>query len=725
MALSVPIDIPHVFYDVLFKQGYDHRAVYGGRGSAKSHSFATLAILKAMERRRRILCCREIQSSIKESVKYLLERKIEAMNLRQFFRFTDTYIHCRSNGSVFIFEGLRYNAERLKSLEAVSYAWVSEAHKVSRQSIDVLMPTIREPGSEIWWDWNPQQPTDPVDLLFRGPKGPPPRSIVQRVHWSDNPWFPEFLQRQREWYLRTDPQREAHIYGGGYLQQTDAQVFKAGKHWRVGELDEFKPGPTERFYYGADWGFANDPTTLVRCYIQGKKLFVDHEAYGIGVEIDETPQLFDLVPGAREWPITADSARPETISYMQRNGYPKIRRAKKGKDSVKEGITFLQNFEIVVHPRCTHVQDELTHYSYKVDEHDLDPQTNQPKVLPILRDNKNHCIAEGQRVETARGLIPIEDVIVGDFVMTRKGYRRVVFSGETGRDRDTVCVKTTHGSVVCTPDHEFFTDRGLIRADALRYDDELWISQGWSRLSSTTVRNIGDIQRVIVVRTKFIFGIGSIFTGLFGKSTMGRFLKAFIFITRTAIQGTTRSRIWNACRLKNIRPGIHTMKRDSDDYGSILTELGLLRKLGIGVKRAVRNINRLVLSLIKTSFRPPSGVSPVVVFSSPTPSATEIVFAPTSANLHGGVNHGLMMKSEHVKNAEKGFQSIDTAKPRLVRGRVRTVSGIEKRRNVYDLTVEDQHEFFCEGILVSNCVDPLRYALEGKMRHVGMQVWTM
>jgi phage terminase large subunit len=154
------------------------------------------------------------------------------------------------------------------------------------------------------------------------------------------------------------------------------------RNWRI---EEFERDPGTIYRLGADWGYSIDPSVLVRCSIQGNILFVDYEAYLIGCEIDQLPDLFDRVPDGRKWFITADSARPETISYMQKHGYPKINPAIKGARSLEEGVAFLQSFDIVVHPRCQHVIDELTLYSYK-----QDPLTG--KVLPLLQDKHNHCI---------------------------------------------------------------------------------------------------------------------------------------------------------------------------------------------------------------------------------------------------------------------------------------------------------------------------------------------
>lgn len=386
--MSKAIRIPEAF-DFLFSGQADdgeaprYRASWGGRGSGKSHSFATALVIRARQQPVRVLCAREIQKSIKDSVKRLLDDKIRECGFGQHFRSTDTEIR-GTNGSLFVFAGLRTNADSVKSLEGIDIAWVEEANKVSQRSLDLLTPTIRKPGSEIWFTWNPEHPSDPVDAMFRRPSGAPPRSIVRKANWDANPFFPEVLRDDMEWDRKRDPDKYAHIWLGEYLRNSESRVFH---NWRVEAFDT----PTDaRFFHGADWGFSIDPTVLVRCYIEGRTLFVDAEVYKVGCAIDATPALFDRldpdVPAAaRKWPITADSARPETIDYMRRHGYANIKPAKKGQGSVEDGIEFLKNYDIVVHPRCRHTIDELTLYSWKTD-----PLTSE--VLPVLEDKKNHVI---------------------------------------------------------------------------------------------------------------------------------------------------------------------------------------------------------------------------------------------------------------------------------------------------------------------------------------------
>lgn len=372
-----------------------YRAAYGGRGSGKSHAFAAALVIKARQRPIRVLCAREIQKSIKDSVKRLLDDKIREMGFGQHFRSTDTEIK-GTNGSHFVFAGLRSNVESIKSLEGIDIAWVEEATTVSQSSLTNLGPTIRKDGSEIWFTWNPRHENDPVDSMFRLPSGAPPRSIVRRVNWDLNPFFPDVLREDMEWDATRDPDKYRHIWLGEYLRNSEARVFH---NWKV---EAFETPSDARFYLGADWGFSVDPTVLVRSYIIGRTLFVDREVYKVGCEIDRTPELFDhLDPEnlrmARNWPITADSARPETIDYMKRHGYTRIKPAKKGSGSVEDGIEFLKSYDIVVHPRCKHMIDELTLYSWKTD-----PVTDE--VLPVLDDKHNHVIdALRYAVEGLRG----------------------------------------------------------------------------------------------------------------------------------------------------------------------------------------------------------------------------------------------------------------------------------------------------------------------------------
>jgi len=373
---TLTIQTPRVFKPLLNRARY--KAIWGGRGGAKSHFFAESIIERCLIERTFTVCLREIQKSLAQSVKRLLEIKIEALGVGHLFVVQDTQIKC-PHGGLIIFQGLQsHTADSIKSLESFDIAWVEEAQTLSQKSLDLLRPTMRKPNSELWFSWNPNLATDPVDALLRS-DNPPPDSVVVESQWYDNPFFPDVLKVEMEYDRKRDADKYAHVWLGKYQTNSQARVFK---NWRI---EEFESKEGALFRLGADWGFSQDPSVLVRCYIDGRNLYIDYEAYMVGCEIDQLPDLFSRVPDSNKYFMTADSARPETISYMRNHGYPKINSAIKGAKSVIEGIEFLKSYDIIVHPRCKHTIDELTMYSFK-----LDPLTNE--VTNILEDKHNHVI---------------------------------------------------------------------------------------------------------------------------------------------------------------------------------------------------------------------------------------------------------------------------------------------------------------------------------------------
>lgn len=373
---TLKIATPRWFLPLLKDARY--KGAHGGRGSGKSHAFAEYIVERCIMAKCDVVCIREVQKSLSQSVKKLIESKIEALGVGHLFEVQQAQIKT-PHGGVIIFQGMQnHTADSIKSLEGFDIAWVEEAQSLSQRSLDLLRPTIRKEGSELLFTWNPDQPTDPIDAFLRC-DNPPPDCVVVEVNYSDNPWFPSVLQDEMEYDRKRDYDKYLHVWEGEYSNGGEARVFK---NWAIEEFDAPKDAVLR---FGADWGFAKDPTVLIRCYIEGRKLFIDHEAYMIGCDIMDTPSLFMTIPESERWPIVADSARPETISHMRKNGFPKIMPSVKGAGSVEDGIEFLRSHDIVVHPRCKHVIDELKCYSYKTD-----PLTG--KVLPIFEDKHNHLI---------------------------------------------------------------------------------------------------------------------------------------------------------------------------------------------------------------------------------------------------------------------------------------------------------------------------------------------
>lgn len=242
--MILDLQIPAKFAPLLRQARY--KGAYGGRGGAKSHFFAEQAIKRCVRRNPvRIVCIREVQNSIKDSVRQLLVDKINAHGVTSAFDVMQDEIRGK-NGSLIIFRGMQsYNAANIKSLEGFDVAWVEEAQTFSQFSLDLLRPTIRKPNSELWFSWNPRYKTDAVDRFFRGPN-PPKDSICVQVNWSDNPWFkdtPLYADMLSDY--ESDPDKAEHIWGGGYGQSQGAilarWVNQAEREGRINNKVAYDP----------------------------------------------------------------------------------------------------------------------------------------------------------------------------------------------------------------------------------------------------------------------------------------------------------------------------------------------------------------------------------------------------------------------------------------------------------------------------------------------------
>jgi phage terminase large subunit len=275
-----------------------YKAVHGGRGSGKSHYFAEELVLRCWEKKTRAVCIREVQHTIRDSVRQLLVDKIQEMRLGPSFEVLDHEIR-GDNGSIIIFRGMQnYNAENIKSLEDFDLAWVEEAQTLSDHSLLLLRPTIRKEGSELWFSWNPRYDTDAVDKFFRGGykrKG----AIVVEANWQDNPWFPDVLMNDKTEDYEADPETSEHVWGGGYLIISEGSYYArllmaAEKESRVGN---FPYNPDLPLITSWDIG-VDDYTAIWFVQEDGFSAYVVDffEVSGVGAEDIVRAGLPELVP---------------------------------------------------------------------------------------------------------------------------------------------------------------------------------------------------------------------------------------------------------------------------------------------------------------------------------------------------------------------------------------------------------------------------------------------
>ena len=710
-----------------------YKGAHGGRGGGKSHFFAE-AIVEAhlLDPNSKTVCIREIQKSLRHSVKALIEAKIEKLGVLLHFDIQRDLILNRHGGGLIIFQGMQdHTADSIKSLEDFDRAWIEEAQTISARSLRLLRPTIRKAGSEIWASWNPENETDPIDQLLRA--DPPPDSIVVEVNIHDNPfasketWDEYDNDRERAKRRQEAGDKNAwadfeHVWHGKYAVLSAAQVL-AGCY----RIEAFEPqtrwdGP----YFGVDWGFASDPTVMVKCWIDGRTLYVEQEAWGEHVETVDTPALFDRIEGARQHVIRADSARPEMISHLRNHGYPGMRAVDKWPGSVEDGIGWLRGMDIVIHPDCKHAQEEARLWSYKTDR-----QTGD--VLPKLEDRNNHvwdaCIAHGEKVATLRGNIPVQDVVAGDCVATRSGWKPVLAAAMTHADKPVYRLETAGQTLRATGDHRVFVvGKGFIRLDSIEPGDAVIILENTqcNTLKPSAMAGLigADTPTQAAAPTASISAArptgsaNAICTGKSGWTATAPSLTAGTSTTKTAIVKTTALRIWNACRRVNtLASGINlgaggVMSLSRGWHASVRSpKHGTLRRKDWQSTAKLAHWRTRIFrgwkNLVRTAAR----------LSSPAIWGIRTSIAPTPASLPPGASPAWTTKPAVAPAAGWCSSQTSMPKPAVAAAIVQHVSD-DGRAPVYDLMVAEAEEFFASGVLVHNC----RYACAPMIRRGGAGV---
>lgn len=694
---NIDIQIPKKLLFFLQEQKR-YKVAYGGRGSGKSYNIGIMLIIKMIKNPLRILCTRQLQTSIRDSVHKLLSDIIEKYGLLSYFTITRDSIRCY-NGGEFLFRGIQNNINEIKSMEGVNICWVEEAQSVSQESWDILIPTIRKEGSEIWISFNPDRDEDATYTMFVKNKRDDCHSEL--VNYVDNPFFPEVLKREMEYCKSVDYGKYENVWLGKTVINTEAQVFH-GKF----ELKDFETPEDARFFYGADWGFAKDPTTLVRCFIQDRCLYIDQEAYGVGVELDEIPQLFDSVPDSRKWQILADCSRPETVSHIKNKGF-NIESCPKWQGSVEDGIEYIRSFErVYIHSRCPHTYYEFKFYSYKQDK-------NTGEVLPVLLDKDNHCLVAGTMITTNKGQIPIENIKVGDKVLTRQGYKKVLWSGVSDINRQVYKVQTDKGNyIIGTDNHRILTTRGFCDIDSIRYGDKILIggtqcnqteSQCMELNGTDTQTQKGEVIENIINTVVYIFTIIS------GNKYMARGKKVIISIIKMAIHKIIQSRIWKKLQSKSIVLNTLVVKRLKKNI-EVLCKKITTSKIGTKANKVLSGIKNMLKNKTSDILICQRKLANIVKRYINLKHTT-INSVRTNAKVLGEENKDLMTLLSIANGVDVNSKQININKNDFVVGSVVAITKEHIADKVYDLTVEDCHEFFANGILVHNCVDALRYAL--------------
>jgi len=367
----------------LFQTDKRYIVLRGGRGSSKSWGAVDYIITKCEEKKIRVLCAREMMNSIKDSVHKLISERIIMHGLESHFKITERDIK-HINGSEIIFKGLLHNVTSIKSIEGVDICFVEEAQSVSRRSLEILKPTIRKENSKIIFVYNPTNEDDPVHVDFTLTEREDTLNI--EVNYADNPFFPDVLREEMLYDKENDYEKYLHIWEGKPIQHAENQVFY-GK-W---EIKDFETPEDAQFFHGSDFGFANDPTTGIRCFIQDDCLYIDRESYKLKLEITETGNyILNDIPTFKTWKSIGDCSRPETISHLNsHNGFNMVG-SRKGAGSIEEGIQKIRQFKrVYIYPSCKETINEFRLYKWiknkLTDENTPKPEDKNNHLIDALR----------------------------------------------------------------------------------------------------------------------------------------------------------------------------------------------------------------------------------------------------------------------------------------------------------------------------------------------------
>lgn len=381
----VDIQIPPKLIPV-FNSRSRYKGAFGGRGSGKTRTFALMTAVEGYMAAESggtgmILCAREFMNSLSESSFEEIKQAIQSVSwLNDYYECGDRYIRTKNKRVNYAFTGLRHNLDSIKGKSRIILAWVDEAENVSEMAWQKLLPTVREDNSEVWVTWNRERKGSATDKRFIQQ----PHEHIVELNYKDNPWFPDVLDQERlSDRERLDDATYQWVWEGAYLEASDAQVFKDRF-----VIKDFEPQPFwDGAYLGLDFGFANDPTAATKSWVYDNVLYIEYEACKVGLEIDDTARYLKAeIPDIERYDVIADNARPESISYLKRNGIPKAKPCVKGKGSVEDGIAHLKGYkQIVIHTRCAQTAQEFRLYSYKKDR-------LSGEILPDIVDKHNHLI---------------------------------------------------------------------------------------------------------------------------------------------------------------------------------------------------------------------------------------------------------------------------------------------------------------------------------------------
>lgn len=686
MSETLAIDVAKAFRPLLDTARY--KGAYGGRGSGKSQFFADLMVATAIRKPGfRGLCCREVQKSLKESAKRLIESKIQAHKVGGLFDVQEAQIKT-PGGGVIVFAGLQdHTSESIKSYEGFDVAWVEEAQTVSERSLNLLRPTIRSPGSELWFSWNPRHKQDAVDKMLRGDELPTNAHVV-RANWDANPWFPAELEQERQDCLRQQPDQYAHIWEGDYVTVSEGAYFARdlAKAREEGRITDLALDPVQQIKAFWDIG-VRDATAIWIGQFSGQtiKLLDYYEAVGqpLGAHL---AWLRSRGYGSALCVLPHDGAKADAVSavrfedHIRQAGFEVQTVENQGKGAAMKRVEAARR----LFPRiwfdakkCEGGLQALGWYHEKRDD-----QRNIG--LGPEHDWSSHCFTGDTLVSTDQGLVRFDELPPTGLVSTPCGMRPYRSPRMTRANAPLVEVKFSDGSTVkCTPDHLFATGSGWKSAQSL-VRGSLILS------TSTPLRSILTAACIGLGQMKSISAeVASGFIAMFGRMLSGQSRKAATSTTKTGILSTTSSTTLSAW-MRASTSALHGTRAVKPIRPSIFQPWrGIVPETGTSQKKAAYGTSAMPHAL---SFGQRTNGQ-----SEPAKNAARCLWAWIALR---------PQPRSTVRPPVNGKPIVSRVKQALMPLRIVSVRQLSQKADVWDLTVPGVECFSLgNGAVVHNCAD--------------------
>lgn len=696
-----------------------HYWLKGGRGSTKSSFCSIICILKLLESYGKyvsgeisqnelcnVVVMRKVANSIRNSVFEQISWAINKLHCDHLFTKTKSppEMIFKPSGQKIIFAGVDDPA-KIKSLKSSNgyfkVVWFEELSEFDGiEEVRNINQSLLRGGTDFICLYSYNPPLTQANWVNFECAQPVDNRLVHSSNYLTVPkeWIGDIFFTEAELLKKTNELAYRHEYLGE-VTGTGGTVFKniVSRQITNEEISHF-----DNIIQGIDWGYATSAFAWVRVHYDytRRNLYILDEIYGTELSNDVAMKRIEEKEG--QFVTTyADCAEPKSIAEFNRHGF-RVFPVKKGDGSRAHTMQWLRGLQSIVidKNRTPNAWNEFMLYEFQ--------KNKNGEWLDEYPKKNDHCLVGDTWITTDKGYKKIKNIKVGDKVLTRKGYRKVLWSGVTRKNAKVYTLKTQEGrSLTGTYDHLIWTKNGFRDIVALGYGDELCVEKqshmmGKNGIDILTLRN--EVTEYIL-RNLINFS-----TTTFGKNTKEKEKRAIIFITLMEIPQITQLITSKKSVLKNICKNILLMNgKNGRENGRI--KLDHLQKVGIHLKKVINGI----LNMLKKR----DLVNLIMDLINAKSAEQNLKRKPVLKNFaQTNVSHvieevlALITNNVYAQNAEKNSLSINMLKPNVAVDRVQTVTygGISEK--VYDLTVEDQHEFFANGILVHNCIDGVRYACE-------------